>query len=98
MGHKFRWDRARDAKTVATHGALVLSDNERVSGILGFRSKRAKRKKPQPSTSTTVKWHAEYLESGAQYRMSFASFRARKMNEWKKARKAKKQKQSEIAA
>jgi hypothetical protein len=90
MGRGFQWDKCRDARTVLRHGATVLDDKDRVLGILAFRRKRAKKKKPQPSTSTTIKWHTEYLESGAQYKMSFASFKSRKTKEWAKAKQKRK--------
>jgi hypothetical protein len=37
-----------------------------------------------PSLATKEQWHKEYLESGAQYRMSYALFLKHKTKEWRK--------------
>lgn len=36
-----------------------------------------------PSVATTAKWHKEYLESGAQYRVSYACFLKQKTRQWR---------------
>lgn len=95
MGTKFRWHRCREDRIVRDHGILVLEDGDRVLGILKQRRKQAKRAKPKVTTQMSVDWHKEYLESGAQYRMSYASFRAGKISQQKKARKARKRKAHE---
>jgi hypothetical protein len=39
-----------------------------------------------PSLATKEKWHKEFLESGAQYRMSYALFLKHKTKQWRKER------------
>jgi len=39
---------------------------------------------PRPSIALTQSWHREYLESGAQYRMSFYSYKKGKLRKWRR--------------
>jgi hypothetical protein len=47
-----------------------------------------------PSAKQNAKWHQEFLDSGAQFKMSFVTFKNIKMVEWykEKNRKTKKSK------
>jgi len=82
MSQRLNWEKSsRDSR---------MSEQPITAVIKKQRRKSKGKKKPKPKTATVVKWHKEYLESGAQFRMSEGAFRAGKMSQWLDERKKRK--------
>lgn len=59
-----------------------------VTAVIKPKKLKPRRKnQPTPNIKTLMEWHKEFLESGAQYRMSYAAFRGTKLGRWRKERK-----------
>ena len=56
---------------------------------LDIADKQFKARQRSPSLIQKDKWHKEFLESGAQYRMSFAAFLKSKTKTWRKEKHKK---------
>lgn len=52
----------------------------------GVNKQIKKRQSSGPTMATIRKWHEEFIQSGAQFRMSFQQFRKHKRSEWRAER------------
>jgi len=83
--------------------SYILPKQSELNNPISIDSKRINKKIKQrqssgPTLATINKWHQEFTQSGAQFRMSFQQFRKHKLTEWRNQRNQKNKSKISIKA